>query len=136
MTKLERDTIDGRNLIYWNICFFGDKIITTSSTESSNYNNTRAKYGAHKKWANPYNLKKKTTFCKYAAKLQENTHVKVWSEITPLLWCSVNLLHICRTTFSKNTYGGMLLTVFLIYIFASELAPETAVCNNALFSEE
>ena len=32
--KKQRDTIEERNEIYWNICFYGDKIINTF--ESSN----------------------------------------------------------------------------------------------------
>ena len=136
MTKLERDTIDERNLIYWNICFFGDKIINTSSTESSNYNNTRAKDGAHKKWANPYNLKKKHNLLQICCKVTGKHPCKsvIWNHTSALMFCKFAAY--MQNNISKNTYGGMLLTVFLIYIFASELAPETAVCNNALFSEE
>ena len=37
------------NQIYWNNCFFGDTIINTCSTESSNQTNAKAKDDAHKK---------------------------------------------------------------------------------------
>ena len=46
------------NQIYWNIWFFGDKIINTSIIESSNYSNAGAKDDTHKKWAIAYNKKK------------------------------------------------------------------------------
>ena len=48
---------------------------------------------------------------KYAAKLQESTHAEVWFiEITFRHGCSpVNLLHIFRTSFLKNTPGDLLL---------------------------
>ena len=49
MTKQERNIIEGRNQIYWNIGFFGDKAINTSNIESSNWNNARAKNDTHKK---------------------------------------------------------------------------------------
>ena len=48
-TKQERDVTEEWRQIYWNICFFGDKIINSSSIESSNESNARAKNGAHKK---------------------------------------------------------------------------------------
>ena len=60
-------------------------------------------------------------FWKYAVNLQENTQAKVWFQtITTLLKshfsirCSpVNLLHIFRTPFPKNTSGGLLLNVLI-----------------------
>ena len=52
-------------------------------------------------------------FWKYAANLKENAHVKVQSnfiEIALRHGCSpVNLLHLFRAPFSKNTFGGLLL---------------------------
>ena len=48
----------------------------------------------------------KEVFSKYAANLQKNT----LAEIPLRHWCSpVNLLHIFRTPFPKNTSGGLLL---------------------------
>ena len=61
-------------------------------------------------------------FWKYAAYLQENTHAEVrfqlkfqsnFIEITLWHGCSpVNLMHIFRTPFPKNTYGRLLLIQF------------------------
>ena len=48
-TKQERGIIEERIQIYWNIWFFGDKIMTTSSIENSNQSNARAKDDPHKK---------------------------------------------------------------------------------------
>ena len=49
--------MEERNQIYWNIWLFGHKFINTSSIESSNKKNTRAKDDTHKKWTIPYNKK-------------------------------------------------------------------------------
>ena len=53
----------------------------------------------------------KKLFWKYAANLQENAHAEVWFiEIKLRHGCSlVNLLHTFRTSFPKNTSGGLLL---------------------------
>ena len=50
-------------------------------------------------------------FCKYAENLQENNHAEVqFIELALRYGCSpVNLLHIFRTPFPKNTYGRQLL---------------------------
>ena len=48
-TKQGRDVIEERNQIYWNIWFFGDKVVNTYSIESLNQSNARAKDDAHKK---------------------------------------------------------------------------------------
>ena len=56
-------------------------------------------------------------FSKYAANLQENTHIEVrfqsnFIEMALRHWCSpVNLLHIFRTPFPKNTSGWLPLYV-------------------------
>ena len=56
----------------------------------------------------------KKVFWKYATNLQEKTHAEMWllsNCIEIMLWygCSpVNLLHIFRTPFYKNTSGGLL----------------------------
>ena len=52
-------------------------------------------------------------YWKYAAKLQENTHAKVWFQyvcIATSAWMfSCNLVHIFRIPFRKNASGGLLL---------------------------
>ena len=48
-------------------------------------------------------------FWKYASDLQENTHAEVWHGCSP-----VNLLHIFRTPFSRNTSGWLLLLLWKI----------------------
>ena len=58
VTKYERDILEERNQIYWNICFFGNKIINTSSIESLNQSNSRAKDDTRQKFVIPYNPKK------------------------------------------------------------------------------
>ena len=50
----------------------------------------------------------KKVFWKFAANFQEHTHAEVWFHTSA--WGSlVNLLHIFRTPFPKNTSGGLLL---------------------------
>ena len=46
---------------------------------------------------------------KYAAKLQEKTHAEVRFQLKLLVFAPVNLLHILRTPFPKNTSGRLLL---------------------------
>ena len=57
----------------------------------------------------------KKLFWKYAVNLQENTHAEAQCNFIEIaLWhgCSpVNLLHIFRTPFLKNSSGGLLLNV-------------------------
>ena len=54
--------IEERNQIYWNIYFFSDNIINTSSIWTLNQSNAKAKDDPHKKWAIPCN-KKNMTIC-------------------------------------------------------------------------
>ena len=71
------------------------------------------------KWNDPEVVTQKCSwekvFWKYAANLQENTHVEVWLqsnfiEVTLQHVCSpVNLLHIFRKPFLKNTSEWLLL---------------------------
>ena len=61
-------------------------------------------------------------FWKYAANLQENTHAEVrfglsckqlyWNRTSARVCSPVNLPHIFRTTFLKNTSGWLLLKIF------------------------
>ena len=56
----------------------------------------------------------KKVFWKYVANLQENTHVEVRLQKSYKAWhgCStVNLVHIFRIPFPKNTYGGLFLLI-------------------------
>ena len=75
-------------------------------------------------------------FWKYAANLQENTHAEVrfqsnFIEITLRHGCSpVNLLHIFRTAFLKNTNEWLLPYIFLL----SSLLWEVFIFSNAMFS--
>ena len=66
-----------------------------------------------KRWteATHQRISSEKVFLKYAANFQENTHAEVqFIEITLRHGCSnVNLLHISRTPFCKNTSGGLLL---------------------------
>ena len=63
----------------------------------------------------------KKVFWKYATNLQEKTHAEMWllsNCIEIMLWygCSpVNLLHIFRTPFYKNTSGGLLVKMQLYF---------------------
>ena len=60
----------------------------------------------------------KKFFSKYVANLQKNTYAEVCLFIETTLWhecSSVNLLHIFRTPFHKNTYGRLLL--ILVFCF-------------------
>ena len=63
-------------------------------------------------------------FWKYAANLQENTHADVQGNfIEIVLWhgcSSVNLLHIFRTPFPRNTFGWLLLYLLQGYPFKND----------------
>ena len=60
MTKQESGIIEERNQIYWNICFFGDKITKPLLLKVQTRSTLEQKMiDAHKKWTIPY--KKKMT---------------------------------------------------------------------------
>ena len=89
----------------------------------------------------------KDVFCKYPANLQENricrsTMKKNFIEITLQHGCSpVNLLHIFRTPFPKNTSGRLLLNgkfytqlIFCYKKLQNEVAMTDGVkCQTALY---
>ena len=47
---------------------------------------------------------------KYAANLQQNTHTEVWFHTSAWTPMFLNLLHIFKTLFYRNTSGGLLLS--------------------------
>ena len=62
----------------------------------------------------------KKVFWKYAANLQENENVKLNSnfiEISLQHGCSINLMHIIRAVFYKNTSGWLLPKIFFLYFY-------------------